>query len=382
MRLEKYCVMQNSMENFLVNKFQCAENLSERAYGLDMLRFISMLGIIGLHVINGGGYLRAASSTTQLIAVRVVLVLCYCSANTFAMLTGYLYASKERHNSTNLISLLAATFFYCVVILTFFICFKPELFQERRLYAYALCPPLMGRYWYLTSYLLLFVMIPYINVLLKTLGEKQFTRMLFLLLLLFSFATTFASTDFFKVYSGYSPVWLVFCYVCGAYIYRSKGRTIVKNKKCVLAMFFVNTAVVVVSCFWPLSSFLGTVELYGYTSPFMLANAAILLVIFSDISIEKRVFRKLTKSLSKCSFGVYIIHSHLLVYDYVLCDAFLRLSINNTLIYTLGLLLSILAIFAVCWPIEELRLYLFKQLGISKLEERFGEKVNGLMLWT
>jgi len=52
----------------------------KRLYGLDLLRILSMLGIIGLHLLNGGGLMAAASAREDSeLTARVLMIICSCS---------------------------------------------------------------------------------------------------------------------------------------------------------------------------------------------------------------------------------------------------------------------------------------------------------------
>ena len=69
---------------------------SERQYGIDLLRIISMCGIIGLHVINRGGVLAYSDESTLTIqGIRFIAIICYCSVNVFAMISGWLYVGQS-----------------------------------------------------------------------------------------------------------------------------------------------------------------------------------------------------------------------------------------------------------------------------------------------
>lgn len=69
---------------------------SGRNYGFDILRCLSMLGIIGLHIMNAGGVKRNYTfGTIDSIGIEFIYILLLSSVNVFAMLSGYLYAKKQ-----------------------------------------------------------------------------------------------------------------------------------------------------------------------------------------------------------------------------------------------------------------------------------------------
>lgn len=70
----------------------------ERLAGLDILRILSMLGIVGLHIINEGG-LRCTLPINSIsyFVVMILLTILFTSVNIFALLTGYLNINKENN---------------------------------------------------------------------------------------------------------------------------------------------------------------------------------------------------------------------------------------------------------------------------------------------
>lgn len=352
----------------------------ERIYGLDLLRVLSMLGIVGLHILNQGGWGAAAGSATQTLFCRTVAAVCYCSVNVFAMLTGYLYADRKTVRWSNLLKLIATVAFYCAATLTVFILLWPELFHGyRRLYLYALFPPFVGRYWYITSYVLLFVLIPYLNAMLRSLQEVQLRRLLLILFLLLSVVSTFGMNDYFKLEDGYSPYWLIFCYLVGAYLKLHKNR-LPRERIPMWAAILAMDLLLVVGL-WYILGDTTRFPILSYVSPFMVIEAAVLLRIFSSLTLRRETLQKCVVSLSNGAFGVYIIHSHILVFDYVLADAFSWAGGAGLWGYIGALLAGLSGIYLICWLIDMLRGLLFRWLRIDQLADRLGSRADTFLHW-
>ena len=66
--------------------------MEERQSSIDFLRIMSMLGIVGVHVLNNGGVVESLDhfSVTGII-IYIIRAICYTSVDLFAMITGYLY---------------------------------------------------------------------------------------------------------------------------------------------------------------------------------------------------------------------------------------------------------------------------------------------------
>lgn len=226
------------------------------------------------------------------------------------------------------------------------------------------------------------MMIPYVNAMIRTLTQQQFRKMLLILFVLLSIVPTFGLRDYFKTMDGYSPAWLIFCYLIGAYMKLYCGEP--KSKKATNSLMIILMNVAVVTVFWLITdkTFLEKhIQLYEYTSPFMVINAACFVFVFSQISISNEKVHKILLRLSNSAFGVYIIHSHILIYDFWLKDAFSKAGTAGTFGFCLMLLASLLSIYLLCWVIDEIRMLIFKVLHIKKLTGWIGEKIDHFLNW-
>ena len=356
----------------------------ERMYGLDILRILSMLGIIGLHIMNKGKWGACADSAPEVLILRILSTVCYCSVNVFAMLSGFLYAERRTVRSSNLIRLLFSVAFYSVVILAVFLLGLPQTFARAgHLHLQAIFPPLSSTYWYITCYVPLFLMIPYINALIHTLTEIRFRRMLLILFLLLSVMTTFGMKDYFKLDHGYSLLWLVFCYLLGAYLrlHRMDQPNAEVGKW--LGLLLLDILLTVGSWYLLGNDIVwGKLRIVDYVSPFMVIEAALLLLIFSRLTIRRVPLRKIILSLSDASFGVYLIHAHILVFDLLLLNTFLWTKGYGASVYFAAMIGGMLGIYLICWAIDVVRGILFKWLRIDELAELIGGKVDTFLHWS
>lgn len=354
---------------------------NNRIYGLDILRILSMMGVIGLHIIYYSGWGKAASNQLETLIVRVMSVICYCSVNTFAMLTGYLYTDRVKHRSSSLLNLLFTTTFYCIVITAFLSFTMPHLFSgSLTLYAHSLFP---GHYWYIVCYTLVFVLIPYLNILISALTESQFRRLIIILFLLLSVITTFGSSDYFKLSEGYSPSWLIFCYLTGAYVKRNADN-LLRIRLWQLCGIFLCNLLLTLSLWYTMIAF-GISKVFpiiSYVSPFIVIEATLVLMIFSRISVKSITAQKIILSLSKSALSVYIIHTHIFVFLHILTNLLSWSSKLPLLQFFSVFLMGLIGIYLFCWIIDLIRSAIFTILRLTKLADWIGKKIDALLCWS
>lgn len=291
-------------------------------HGLNLLRIISMLGIIGLHVLNAGGGMDKLNLLSASNAVlRYIYIFCACSVDTFAMMTGYLYAGRTSVRYRNLLSLLVTVFFHCFVITCGFYFFNRNLFGDIEI-ATSLNPFRANRFWYITCYVLLFMLIPYINILLNNIHERQLDILVVLLFVVTSVLPASQRLDFFRMDWGYSSAWMVVCYILGAYI---------KRKQASLSLRSSLALTVAIS----LAIFGYTVlrEKYGgdsmafswateYVAPGIVLMSMLLVSVFSRLPLENGKFAKGIAAVGAAAFDVYIVHAHVMIYKRIITDGF------------------------------------------------------------
>lgn len=290
------------------------------------------------------------------------------------MLTGYLYAEKKKFSTNSIIKLLTIVEFYCFAITIIVFILRKDLFlADKLLIVKYIFPPIASGYWYVTSYVFLFFMIPYLNLFIKNFKKEHFKILLIILFVLLSVFSTFGLRDYFKISKGYSPFWLIFCYFVGAYI-KINGDIFVFSKFKKICIFLVNIFIIM------LAKNTASFILYEYISPLIVINAIFMLEIFSNIKL-KDTPNKILLSLSNSTFSVYIIHSHIFCFDYLINNKFTYFGNKNTFIWFINLIIAIVGIYSICWVIDIFRKKVFDILHFNNIFKKISEKLDKILKW-
>lgn len=359
----------------------------KRIIGLDLLRVFSMMGIIGLHVINNGGLMGNADiHSFSYYVILALLVLMFTSVNVFGILSGYLNVSKKKNKHKRIIELLLIVLFYCLLIPSIFYGFN--LFNVRNTSGikeiiYDYFPFLVGNYWYITCYVFLFFMMPYINNFVSGLSKKAYKKLLITLFVLLTILPNVLLTDLFRIEGGYSPFWLIYCYMIGGYIHLHNVK--LSNDKIIkYSILSYGTAFILNCLIRNLGySIFGRIVrpnlLINYISPFILILSILIFLYFKKIDINNKHFKNILVYLSGMSFSVYIIHDQRMVFFKILKNMFKPLLNYNAFIIFIGIIISIISIYVICCIIDEGRKLIFKLFRMDKFIVFSGSKVDKLL---
>ena len=185
---------------------------------------------------------------------------------------------------------------------------KPEYFSFEGLLIHSF-PVSNAPYWYLSAYVGLFVLIPFLNAGIHSLSNEQAKKYQALLFFVFSIIPTIARKDTFFVNVGYSTIWLSYLYGIGACIKKfGWGDSL---KPCKAIWIYVCCVVISwgmkVGCESVTNYLLGTPKtgfiLIAYTSPTIIIAAIALLIAFKNMRIPTR-FNGFISAFAPAAFGL------------------------------------------------------------------------------
>lgn len=353
--------------------------MKTRNYGIDFLRMISMIMIVMLHTLGHGGILRSVSFLSVHYQIAWLLeVIAFGAVNTYAMISGFVGVDSH-FKISNILTLWFQVLFYGILINTAFFFLLPE---SRNISGWiqALFPVTRKEYWYFTAYTGVFFLSPFINQMFRNLSEKQMKTLFCFILIVFSVIPTVSQIftpqqDVFYTGDGYSVFWLTLMYLFGACIKKLNLISASKKKRYFIiysfCIFITWSSKILVEKFFSINGFtLDSSFLIHYTSPFIVVSAMSLLFVFSSMDFSDFA-KKMIMLISPLSFGVYLLHDHPLVRNYIMADRFAFITNGSVLKMLLFFFGIILAIFTVGCCVDAVRSKLFQLLHIRKFLSKF-----------
>ena len=284
--------------------------------GLDIIRIVSMIFVIMVHVLGVGSAIASAEDTVLKSVLCFLQGVSLCCINLFAMSSGFLHYGRKLHIS-GLMRLCLEGLIWILATTAAYAAFK----QDMTIFTDNLKDYLLvitkRQYWYLTDYVVLFFLIPFLNAAVEKVDLKPLTFALICILFVTSVITTvFPYVDF--VSRGYSAMWLAIMYLVGAYI---KKYDVVHRANALAAVMFFLIFALLEGIYSFLSYTMGYdlkdyyYKFTSYNCIFVVGASVALFIALAKINFKSNEIKKLFALLSSASFTVYLVHASPMIYD-------------------------------------------------------------------
>lgn len=357
--------------------------MKKRDSGLDLLRILSMVMVTTFHFFNHGGLVNGTLITGHYnwYLGQMVYALCYVCVNCFVMLSGYFHCTSK-FKLRRIVSIWVQVMIYSVGLYIVNALYLGS-FSVTDLIISGMVVT-MKRYWFVTAYLLMYAISPFLNTAIAAMGKRKHFACLCVLLSIFCVAhNAVYISDFGNVLGGSSFLWFCVLYMVASYIRlyvpvnpKHRGRyltTYLLLSLCICGERFLAT--------WLTPYVFGSVKLdslfFSYNS-ICTAGASIgLFLLMRTVEIKSRPITKIISFLAPLCFGVYLLHDHHSIRP--LLWGWMKPFATATAPYMLlHWIMCVGVIFLAGIGVEWLRKQLFRLLRIDKLVDFLSDKVESL----
>ena len=282
------------------------------------------------------------SSINQFL-FNFIKVLCLVGVNVYVLISGYFLCTSS-FKMSKAIRVVRETFIFSVLIFAGMAVLERTdgslagLFQS-------VFPVYLSTYWFITVYILLFLLSPYLNILINQFSKKEYEKFLFLLFMVNCVWQFFHPLASFGVNGGYSIVHFIFLYFVAGYL-RHHGTFVSSlNKGIYLSVYILIGAVtaLMLQQAWQLPF-----KLLTYNSPITVVMSLALFLFFSKLSFVSRPIN----AISGYVLGVYLIHEHPLIRQRLWANVMEWINVRNQSVLILQYLGYAVVIFGVCLGIS------------------------------
>ena len=158
------------------------KNIKKRNPGIDLIRIVTMLGIVYTHILfQGKGLLKYSKYKNE---IQNTHTLVFWHDNAFALISGIVGYKSTKYS--NLLNLWLCVTFYSVGIRYYYLLFKPGVNVNGELYK-EYFPVIYKRYWYFSSYFGMFIFLPAVNKGLQYLSKSELNLLVASIFFIFVF---------------------------------------------------------------------------------------------------------------------------------------------------------------------------------------------------
>lgn len=343
-----------------------ADSRSARQSNIELLRILAMLAIIANHaIVHGHAVWPAGTLSVNRLWGQLIQVPGFSGVDAFVLISGYFLLPARSLRTSRIVKLWAQIAFYSMLLYALFIVCGAAPLRLGTLFA-RLTPITSVRWWFASTYFILYLLTPWLNRLLNALDKRQYVGLLALLGLLWCVVPTLEGAVFQSValFQNNHLPWFVFLYALGGYLRRFDGMTAWSGRRllalaglCLLMIFLTSVVLALLGrwkgVFAQHALFLADLQ----TLP-SLAAAVLLFLGLSrlDVGAKPAINR-----VSSAMFGVYLIHDDELVRA-LLWEKLLPTAAWTESVWFIPLtLLAVAAVFVCCTAIELARIRLVEQ---------------------
>lgn len=279
----------------------------KRSSNFELLRICCMLMIISGHVIGVHDTpfsLKNPDEIIKLLFYGGFLV----AANAFVLISGYfgIKFMKER-----LISLILQVVFYSVALLLFAIAIGWHMFLPKK-DILLLFPILFKQYWFITCYVMLYIISPLLNKWAASLDKNDYKNFLFagfLIIYVWPTISFLVNAPQFINDAGYGIINFSYLYMLGYFL---RHHYIEQHSASWYWGGYFLVVVILFLCQAGLSFLLGFefTSWFSYNTVFIFIGAVCFFMAFKNIKIQSSFINKLAKPC----LAVYLIHKHPLIW--------------------------------------------------------------------
>lgn len=297
-----------------MSNIQKLRTTKERNANLDLLRIISMFLIVLLHSIDHSGVLESIQIETGFIYLyeKILHNFTQICVNCFVLLSGY-FLVKSKFRISKIISLWIEVVFYALLFKIIFMISGAIPFSFMSL-ASCFFPITTGRYWFVTIYIGMYLLAPFLNKAIFALNKKQMSALVVILFILMSvWVSVHPKIAGMNSGGGWGLAWFVTLYITAAW-FRLHYQP---NKKHISLAIICLVNPIIVGCALFVSQkynigILTTVasNWYKYDSVPVFFSTISLFIAMLNITIKNKISTKIITAVAPLTFGVYLIHAH------------------------------------------------------------------------
>lgn len=348
--------------------------MEKRSSNFEMLRIISMFMIVCHHFAIYSGWEVGDGFSLRKLFIDYFGMFGKLGVVIFVLISAYFLCEKEfkwQRVTSIYFSVISYTLFFFFILL-FFIN-KDILNFSRELvtfdYLRTFLPITFRTYWFVSPFIFMIVMSPYLNILINKLSNRDLGKVLIILTVFLSIMPTMIGVADHAFNGGDAMLFFSYLYLLGAFLKRNQAKF---TKKWAYLLIFILFSVVlmisilIIDLINPNLEWIFPPYLFAeMNSPLILGMAISLFLFVKNVQMP---FNPVVNKLASATFGVYLIHENFFVRRFLWLNLVQAKTFYSSNMLIVKAIIASLVVYLMCTSIELVRQVIVKQLGrvISK----------------
>lgn len=295
--------------------------MKKRIASIELLRILAMMMVVMLHYLSKGELLTSLTEEFSLRAYIPWLLEAFSivAVNVYMLISGY-FLVESGFKMGRLAELICQVLFYSLLIPLLLMAagiLEPGQLTVYRLLHY-LFPNQMIHYWFITAYVIMYLLSPVLAAGARQLSQKQLRNMIILLLLFFSASKSLLPVKLEADNRGYDGLWFICVFLVAAYmrlygipfLQKGKRAALCYLGSCVLIYGLTMGVRLVYLRTGRLGNFIHAP--YDYNHILNLFAAISLFYAFSNWKLSGEGFiGRVILRIAPYTLGVYLLHEHI-----------------------------------------------------------------------
>ena len=339
-----------------------------------MLRIISMLMIVFHHfAVHGEFNWNGIGITIPHLWYNVIAMGGKIGVDVFILITGYFLILNNNFSFKRILLFLGEVFTYSVLIGIIFLMCAPHTNYGLKTILRILFPITFEEWWFASAYFVLYLIHPFINILLNSLEKHLYQQLLIILIIIWSIIPTLTNST----YEGNCLTWFITLYAIAGYI-RIYGLNKDFNTKIYfrlwmvfsLLTYFTSIILCNIGVKWTVISN-HTTYFFGQQKITTLLISITLFMMFVTWKIDDNKWINL---IASATFGVYLIHDNDFVRTFIWKDLLRNAQYQESILLIPYSIMSVLFVYIICTIVDLIRQRIIEK-PYKVLVYRYADKI-------
>lgn len=292
----------------------------KRMANLELLRCVAMMMVVVLHFLGKGNVLPELTGESIGLTGAVAWVLetlCIVAVNVYMFISGYFLCTSS-FKLSRLVQLYVQVWVYSAAfgLLGALTGVLAETTFDTHYLLTLIFPITMGHYWFMTAYVFLYLLLPFVGLAARQMTKRQLQTALGLLLLVFCAAKSVLPVRLEMDGQGYDCLWYLCVFLSAAYV-RRFGVKLLEKRRSGFLLYLGCCGLILAGTFGLRAVYLRTGSLgmmlkmcleYNHILPFL--AAAGLFGVFRNMQIKGKI-ASVINFIAPYTLGVYLLHENL-----------------------------------------------------------------------